>query len=446
MKHLRTISLLTICLFLADLAVGQTVSNTARSRPSAAATVSAPDGVSSALSGSGTKDYVPLWTSSTALGKSILYQTGGKVGVNTTAPAWTLDVSGNVNTSEAYKIGGDTVLALPGGSEFNVAVGYAALLNNETTAIQNNAIGFQALVNNTTGSHNNAMGLDALYGNTTGTDNTAIGDNALNGNSVGSFNTGTGASAINNNTSGSYNTANGGLALSNNSTGSYNTAVGYEALSSYVGSPITGSNNTATGTQALQNNTSGSGNIAVGYQAAYNVSSGNSNNIHIGSLGQSADDGVIRVGTLGTQTSFYAAGIYGVSSGSSSAIPVLVDSSGQLVTVSSSRRFKEDIQDMGDASSGLMNLRPVTFRYKKPLADGSQPVQYGLIAEEVAEVYPDLVARSADGQIDAVKYQLLDPLLLNEVQRQQAEIRSLQERLDKMEAALAAVTHAPESR
>jgi hypothetical protein len=290
------------------------------------------------------------------------------------------------------------------------------------------------------------MGLDALYGNTTGGGNTAIGDNALNGNSTGSFNTGTGISAINNNTSGSYNTADGGLALSNNSTGSYNTAVGYEALSSYVGAPITGSNNTATGAEALENNTSGSGNIAVGYQAANNVSSGNSNNIHIGSLGQSADDGVIRIGTSGTQASFYAAGIYGASSGSSSAIPVLVDSSGQLVTVSSSRRFKEDIQDMGDASSGLMKLRPVTFRYKKPLADGSQPVQYGLIAEEVAEVYPDLVARSANGQIDSVKYQLLDPLLLNEVQRQQTEIRGLQERIDKMEAALAAVSHAPGSR
>jgi hypothetical protein len=108
---------------------------------------------------------------------------------------------------------------------------------------------------------------------------------------------------------------------------------------------------------------------------------------------------------------------------------------------------------MGDTSSGLMRLRPVTFRYKKPFDDGSQPTQYGLIAEEVAEVYPDLVARSADGQIETVKYQLLDPMLLNEVQRQQAEIRNqqseirdLQERLSKMEFALAAVPRAPESR
>jgi hypothetical protein len=95
---------------------------------------------------------------------------------------------------------------------------------------------------------------------------------------------------------------------------------------------------------------------------------------------------------------------------------------------------------MGEASGGLMRLRPVTFRHKKPLADGSQPVQYGLIAEEVAEVYPDLVAYSADGQIETVKYQVLDSMLLNEVQRQQAEIRELQERLARMEAALASMT------
>jgi len=91
-----------------------------------------------------------------------------------------------------------------------------------------------------------------------------------------------------------------------------------------------------------------------------------------------------------------------------------------------------------------MRLRPVTFRYEKPFADGSRPIQYGLIAEEVAEVNPNLVAHSADGQIETVKYQLLDPMLLNEVQRQQAEIGDLQERLKKMEAALAAISHTSE--
>jgi hypothetical protein len=113
-------------------------------------------------------------------------------------------------------------------------------------------------------------------------------------------------------------------------------------------------------------------------------------------------------------------------------VPVLVDSTtGQLGVASSSRRFKEDITDMADASNGLMRLRPVTFRYQKPFADGSKPVQYGLIAEEVADVYPDLVAKGVDGQIETVKYQVLDSMLLNEVQRQQKEIRGLEQQVNE---------------
>jgi hypothetical protein len=133
----------------------------------------------------------------------------------------------------------------------------------------------------------------------------------------------------------------------------------------------------------------------------------------------------------------------------------MIDSNGQLGTVSSSRRFKEGIQDMAGGRD-LLRLRPVTFRYKQPFADGSQPIQYGLIAEDVAKVFPDLVAHSADGQIETVKYQLLSPMLLNGVQRQQVEIRqlkqeigeqqleneSLQERLAKIEAALASMSAA----
>jgi hypothetical protein len=187
-------------------------------------------------------------------------------------------------------------------------------------------------------------------------------------------------------------------------------------------------------------NTTGNNNIAVGYGAAEEVSEGNSNNIHIGSVGASADSHVIRIGgntALGdpaTQTAFFASGI---GNATVSGVPVLVNTStGQLGVASSSRRFKEDIQDMADASDGLMRLRPVTFRYKQPFDDGAKPIQYGLIAEEVAEVYPDLVARSADGRIETVKYQLLDPMLLNEVQKQQAEIKSLQERMTKLEAML----------
>ena len=151
----------------------------------------------------------------------------------------------------------------------------------------------------------------------------------------------------------------------------------------------------------------------------------------------------IRVGTPGPHTRFFAAGVRGATTGTSDAVPVVIDSSGQLGTINSSRRFKEDIHDMGDASRGLMRLRPVTFRYKTPFDDGTKPIQYGLIAEEVADVYPDLVAHSADGQIETVKYQVLDAMLLNELQQQQAQIRALvqqnqdlQQRLASLEAAL----------
>jgi len=226
----------------------------------------------------------------------------------------------------------------------------------------------------------------------------------------------------------------------------------------------TGSRNTAIGDSALGANSSGNNNIAIGYGAASSVSGGNSNNIHIGSVGSSGDSGTIRIGTSGIQTSFFLAGVSGVTTGDNDAIPLLIDSNGQLGTISSSRRFKEDIQDMGGASEGLLFLHPVTFRYQKPFANGSKPTQYGLIAEEVAEVYPDLVVHSPDGQIETVKYQVLDPMLLNEVQRQQteiqalqeqlkgkevpsqqAEIRELQERFNKMKAALASMSCGPES-
>jgi hypothetical protein len=244
---------------------------------------------------------------------------------------------------------------------------------------------------------------------------------ALAGNNIGSANTAGGYAAQALNTTGTGNTAFGWLALQLNTAGNNNTAVGSEALSGAAGDF----------------------NIGIGNNAGGSLFSG-SNNIEIANTGSSSDNGVIRIGTTAVQTRFFAAGVRGVTTGVADAINVVIDSNGQLGTVSSSRRFKEDIEDMGDASRALLRLRPVTFRYKNPFADGSKPIQYGLIAEEVAEVYPDLVAHSADGQIETVKYQLLDVLLLNEVQRQQTSIRALEEqnrdlkqRLEKLEAALA---------
>ena len=263
---------------------------------------------------------------------------------------------------------------------------------------------------------NTAIGANALSSNTTGFANTADGNDALQYSTTGSLNTAVGAGALNANTAGYSNTAVGQSALNANSTGGFNTASG-------VG--------------ALMSNTTGNSNIAIGFNAAANVAGGNSNNIHIGSAGAFGDNTTIRIGNPGTQTSFFVAGVRSVTTANNNAIPVVIDSAGQLGTVSSSRRFKEDIQDMGDSSRNIFRLRPVTFRYQKPFDDGSKPIQYGLIAEEVAEVFPDLVARSADGQIETVKYQLLDSLLLNEVKRQEEEIRFLKERLSQLERSAA---------
>jgi hypothetical protein len=440
-----------------------------------------------------TPDYIARFTSTAGtVGNSLIYQNGSSIGIGTKTPAATLEVDGSAQVDGNLTLSGSilsgivAVIQAPttGSLNFGAGLGALASTNASTTGEYNTAIGDKALHANTSGSGNTATGTAALYSNITGITNTATGWDALSLNTTGQGNTASGYAALSQN-NGSQNTATGTLALYSNTTGQDNTAIGYYMLESNT----TGSNNTASGAGALQDNTTGnnntasgfqallsngtgggntaygfqalyanttgSSNIAVGYQAGYNVTT--SNNIDIGNQGAATDSGAIRIGTAGTQTAAFIAGIYGVTTNASNAVPVLIDSNGNLGTISSSRRYKEDIQDMGDASSGLMRLRPVTFRYKKPYNDGSQPTQYGLIAEEVAEVYPDLVARSADGQIETVKYQVLDPMLLNELQRQNAmiaaqkeqigaqeqhirdqerQLRSLDERLARMEAAL----------
>jgi hypothetical protein len=290
----------------------------------------------------------------------------------------------------------------------------------------NTAVGAGTLASDTTGEYNTAIGVGALAANTTGSGNTASGLVALNANTTGGENTAIGSSALQQNATGSGNTANGNVALLRN----------------------TGSDNTAMGDGALDSNTTGSGNIAIGFEAGFDAPAGNNNSIYIGNTGSASDNsGTIQIGTPGT-TSFFVAGVSGVTTGLNNAVPAVVDSEGQLGTMSSSRRFKEDIQDMGDASSSLLRLRPVTFRYKQPYKDGSKPVDYGLIAEEVADVYPDLVVKNKDGQIQTVQYQKLTPMLLNEVQKlhhdldqqnqraqqQDETIRQLQDRLAVLEA------------
>ncbi len=256
--------------------------------------------------------------------------------------------------------------------------------------------------------HNTAIGVSSLVTNTTGTNNTAIGYQALRQNTTGADNTASGYQALLLNTTGTNNTASGRFALQNNSMGSANTAVGSDALIS---------------------NTAGTSNTALGDLAGNQITLTGSNNIDIRSHGTtsdgtSANTGVIRIGIMGEQTSFFAAGIN--NSTVSGAIVLVDGTSGRLGIASSSRRYKEDIEDLGDDSSGLMRLRPVKFRYRKPYADGSKPLDYGLIAEEVAEVYPGLVVKNKDGQAETVQYHKLIPMLLNELQKLEARVGALE--------------------
>jgi hypothetical protein len=207
--------------------------------------------------------------------------------------------------------------------------------------------------------------------------------------------------------------------------GQSNTAVGNEALFSMTG----GSFNTALGAFALDDSATGSNNIAIGYLSGRNAQAP-SNSIFIGSMGATNDTNTIRIGAQGLQSAAFMGGIKGANTGAG-AVSVLIDSTGRLGTDSSSRRYKEDIQPLGDVSAALLKLRPVTFRYKKPDADGTKSIRYGLIAEEVAEVLPDLAVFNEDGQPETVKYHLLPSFLLAAYQRQQQTIAAQAERAEQ---------------
>jgi hypothetical protein len=184
----------------------------------------------------------------------------------------------------------------------------------------------------------------------------------------------------------------------------------------------TGGSNTATGFHALLTNTTGSNNTALGSAAGQNLTTG-SNNIDIGNTGVAGESGTIHIGTQGDQTTAFGGGIFGsMVTGDA----VVVSNSGQLGIVMSSARYKHDIRDMGSSSEALMNLRPVTFRYTN---DPSQQRQYGLVAEEVARVYPDLVSHDADGKVVSVHYHELVPMLLNEIQKLSAKVAGEEQRL-----------------
>jgi len=312
----------------------------------------------------------------------------------------------------------------------NTALGLYAL-NANTQGYANTATGSRALALNTIGWENTANGYAALNLNTLGAQNTAIGANALVSNGIGNSNSAVGYAALQSNTSGINNTAFGVSALGSNTTGYGNAAQGYSAL----GANTTGIRNTAVGNGALIAST-GSYNIALGWSSGYNLASGN-NNIEIGNLGAINENGTIRIGSAGTHMATYIAGITGTQITGSA---VYITASGQLGVLASSERYKTDVANMEPSARRLDQLRPVTFKLK---SDPTGTVQYGLIAEEVARVYPELVIRNADGKIDGVRYEELTPLLLNVVQQQQRELEEMHRQIAQI-IVLQQVRRAPD--
>jgi hypothetical protein len=301
---------------------------------------------------------------------------------------------------------------------FNTAVGAGALDLN--TADSNTATGAAALLFNTTGTENTANGTAALEFNDIGFQNTATGAFTLFSNTAGVANTANGASALFSNTGGQSNTATGFEALSSNTMGNFNIANGDSALSSNT----TGGSNTAIGSTALANNTTGSGNIALGNNAGANVITATDATC-IGSVGKDVNN------------TCFISRIRGVQTQNANAIPVLVDSDGQLGTLSSSRRFKKEIKAMDKASESILALEPVTFHYK---GDNTSTPQFGLIAEEVAEVNPDLVARDVDGKIYTVRYEAVNAMLLNEFLKEHREVQELKKQVAALATGLQKVS------
>jgi Chaperone of endosialidase len=349
-------------------------------------------------------------------------------------------------------VGAGTLLANT--ADENTATGAGALLSN-SAGTRNTANGAFALFNNTTGVGETAAGDRALFGNTTGDFNTAIGSAALQANTLGENNTAVGAATLILNTAGSRNTATGVQALflnaasdntafgykalDSNNTGFFNTAAGDEALQANT----IGSGNTAVGYFALHNNITGGGNIAIGVGAGTNITGGD-NNIYIGNVGLAGDSNTTRIGIAKTTQRTFINGIRGVTTGINDAVNVVIDSAGQFGTISSSRRFKTDIKPMDNASGSILALKPVTFHYKSQ--KDAKP-QFGLIAEEVAEVNPDLVVRDESGQIYTVRYDAVNAMLLNEFLKEhkafieeQCKVEQQDRKIQEQEAIIVQLT------
>ena len=267
---------------------------------------------------------------------------------------------------------------------------------------RNTAAGTNALFLLTDGGDNTALGTGTLQNDTGGRSNTAVGTGALEGNRLGNQNTGTGILA---------------LESSRFDNGPDNTAYGYRALGDN-----NGSRNTAIGWNALKNVFEGIENIALGHSSGRNLSNSGSYNIDIGNIGVAGDNRVVRIGDT-DQVRTFIAGISGATV--AGGVPVKVNAGGQLGTAPSSERFKDEIEPMGKASEAIFALKPVTFRYKKEL-DPKGTQQFGLVAEEVEKVNPDLVVRDSDGKPYTVRYDAVNAMLLNEFLKEHRRIADLE--------------------
>jgi hypothetical protein len=327
------------------------------------------------------------------------------------------------NTAE----GQDALLSLTTGVN-NTAVGWFSLKSNRNGQL-NTAVGAGTLFTMGHASRNTAVGGAALFSDTNGEDNTAVGALALWSNTTGDLNTAIGDNSLFSNTVGFQNTAVGGWALVNNNTGNANVAIG--SLAAY--SNFTGGGNTVVGEQALFDNQSGNYNIALGFAAGTRTTG--SNNIVIGDIGVEGESNTIRIGGDGfgggPQTAAFIAGISGTAVVGD---PVVVDGNGQLGTVASSARFKKNIKPMDKTSEAILALKPVSFQYT---SDSKGTPQFGLIAEEVAKVNPDLVVRNRNGEIYSVRYDQVNAMLLNEFLKEHRKVEKQQATITQLKSAVA---------
>jgi trimeric autotransporter adhesin len=352
------------------------------------------------------------------------------------AAALHANTTGEDNTA----IGADALtLNIDGAS--NTAVGFQALENNDSSgnalADRNTAVGSEALEANVDGVDNTAVGSQALQSNTTGQDNTAVGSLALNANIAGGANSAFGLQALTKSTAAfAFSDAFGWLALFNNTTGSVNNAFGSTALFNN----IDGSHNAGFGDRALFFNQHGFVNTAIGDRAGENILGTGNVCIGFNVFGAPTDNFTIRIGdnlsTTAGASQCFIGGIFNQTGGTQF---VAVNSAGKLGFFTSSRRFKDEIKPMDQASEVIYSLKPVSFRYKAEI-EPSRPLSFGLVAEDVEKISPDLVMRDADGNANTVRYEAVNAMLLNEFLKEHKKVQELEATVAQQQKGMEVLT------